>query len=67
VETKFIELTHALIAAGGISAGLKHIIGVAHIAMVKSSGAQTSIITLSDGSVFQAMETYEDLKRMLGL
>jgi hypothetical protein len=60
VETKFIELTHALIAAGGISAGLKHI-------MVKSSGAQTSIITLSDGSVFQAMETYEDLKRMLGL
>jgi hypothetical protein len=65
VEIKFIEVTHAY-ARGEVSPAGARIIGVAHIAMV-SGGDRTRTITLSDGSNLEVMETYDDLKRMLGL
>jgi hypothetical protein len=67
VEIKFIEVTHAVTHAHGEAspAGVR-IIGVAHIAMV-SGGGRTRTITLSDGTNIEVMETYDDLKRMLGL
>jgi hypothetical protein len=67
VEIKFIEVTHAVTyARGEVSPAGARIIGVAHIAMV-SGGDRTRTITLSDGSNLEVLETYDDLKRMLGL
>lgn len=67
MEIKFIEVTHAVTyARGETSPAGKRIIGIAHIAMV-SGGGRTRTITFSDGTNLEVIETYDDLKQMLGL
>jgi hypothetical protein len=66
MENKFIELTVTSRDYDGSTLRYKHVIGVAHIAMFFGLGGPSKV-TLGNGTEISVTETYDELKRMLGL
>jgi hypothetical protein len=66
MENKFIELTIIARDHDGSTLLYKRTIGVAHIAVVSGLGGPSKV-TLGNGTEISVKETYDELKRMLGL
>jgi len=71
---KFIEVTSATVITNGtepdeqfIRPGQKEIINVSAIVRAVGGSRDTSAITFFDGRSINVMESYSDLKKLLGL
>jgi hypothetical protein len=64
----FIEVAIVSVVAGGVVGGAtKILIGTNHIISIAPGAHNTSAMTLSNGKSYNVKETYDDLKKILGI
>jgi hypothetical protein len=67
MSSKFIEVNQVAVTVGSVSPGSKRLINRSHIVSVAPGGSETTLIYLEGGSKFNVSESYDDLKKMLGV
>jgi hypothetical protein len=68
MAAEFIEVTTAVLVPGsGITAGAKQLVAISQIVKIIGAPRNTSVIVLTTGKTVDTMESYDDLKRRLGV
>jgi hypothetical protein len=67
MAAQIIEVTQVTVVSGGVLSPKKRMIGTEHIVSVGSGAHNTTVIELVGGEKLNVQETYEEIKKLLGV
>jgi hypothetical protein len=67
MPNEFIEVTPVMVIGTGVGAPTKRVLGTRQIVSVGPGTHNTTLITLVGEETLNVQETYEDMKRLLGV